>query len=263
MTGERFRNVRGFRRPCKWSVRSRHLLSELVGVTLSPYSFLATEASLSIQSAFGATWDMHWRHASGCRIVPTCILAFQTTRSICVATPNRIHEHRYRSKRDQPSHTRNSGRNAFWRHDQSRSYRSAQSSGIWLRTEASIVTMHAGLASGRWREMTLAEQFANLGSEVDRAIRSSQSGRAARFENALDRALELFDLTAADDRWRGPRRREILRAREEFCRLFFDDDVDPESARGLSRYFLQFGILARSRRNDRTSTESFICKQAD
>ncbi len=110
------------------------------------------------------------------------------------------------------------------------------------------MTLHAALASGGWREMTLPEQLANVGSEVDRAIRNSQSGRVSRFENALDRALELFDLTAADDRWRGPRRREVLRAREEFCRLFFDGDVRPESAHGLSRYFLQFATLARAKR---------------
>jgi len=54
----------------------------------------------------------------------------------------------------------------------------------------------------------------------------------------------LFDLTAADDRWRGPRRREILRAREEFCRLFFDADLPAGSAQSLSRYFLQFAVLA-------------------
>lgn len=98
----------------------------------------------------------------------------------------------------------------------------------------------------------MAEQLANVGSEVDRAIRNSQSGRASRFENALDRALELFDLTVADDRWRGTRRREVLRAREEFCRLFFDDDADSESARGLSRYFLQFATLARTKQNSIT-----------
>lgn len=108
-----------------------------------------------------------------------------------------------------------------------------------------MVTLHAGLVSGRWREMTLAQQLGNVGSEVDRAIRSWEAGRSARFDSALDRALELFDLTAADDRWRGPPRREVLRAREEFCRLFFDDDSPPDSARGLSRYFLQFAILAR------------------
>lgn len=115
--------------------------------------------------------------------------------------------------------------------------------------------LHAELAAGRWREMTLAEQLANVGSEVDRAIRASQSGRASRFEKALDRALELFDLTAADDRWRGPRRREVLRAREEFCRLFFDHDVPPDSARSLSRYFLQFATLARKARPRRKADQ--------
>jgi hypothetical protein len=84
---------------------------------------------------------------------------------------------------------------------------------------------------------------------VERAIRSRESGKAARFESALDRALELFDLTARDDRWGGHRRREILRAREEFCRLFFDDSVPAKSAAGLRKYFLQFGIAARRSSN--------------
>ncbi|HUO51576.1 MAG TPA: hypothetical protein VMT93_03580 [Gemmatimonadaceae bacterium] len=50
---------------------------------------------------------------------------------------------------------------------------------------------------------------------------------------------------AADVRWSGARRREVLRAREEFCRLFFDDRVPADSARGLREYFLRFGVLAR------------------
>jgi hypothetical protein len=89
------------------------------------------------------------------------------------------------------------------------------------------------------------EQLAHVGSEVDRAIRAHASGNRNRFENALERALELFDLTASDQRWRGPKCREILRAREEFCRLFFDDQVAAESAKGLSRYFLAFAVAAR------------------
>jgi hypothetical protein len=106
---------------------------------------------------------------------------------------------------------------------------------------------HGDLAA-RWHQLTLMEQLANVGSEVDRSIRAWEAGAESRFQNALDRALELFDLTATDDRWRGPRRREILRAREEFCRLFFSDDVPPDSARGLSRYFLHFAVAARSGR---------------
>ena len=104
---------------------------------------------------------------------------------------------------------------------------------------------HESLASGRWRTLTIHEQMGNIGSEVERAIRAHQAGRRDRFEHALDRALELFDLTAADDRWRGPRRREILRAREEFCRLFFDPDPPAGSADGLKRYFLAFAVAAR------------------
>ncbi|MFQ6046347.1 MAG: hypothetical protein ACE5PT_08310 [Gemmatimonadales bacterium] len=106
---------------------------------------------------------------------------------------------------------------------------------------------HAELAAGRWHELSLAEQLANVGAEVDRAIRASEAGRAERFERALERALELFDLTARDERWRGHRRREILRLREEFLRPFFDEGVSLDSAAGLRRQFLYFGLLARRR----------------
>src|ERR687892_2660139 len=101
---------------------------------------------------------------------------------------------------------------------------------------------HPGLAARRWNTLSLAEQLANVGSEVERAFRAQESGRAERCDRALDRALELFDLTAADDRWRGPRRREILRAREEFCRLFFAHDGTENSAQGLRNYFLSFAV---------------------
>jgi hypothetical protein len=110
------------------------------------------------------------------------------------------------------------------------------------------MTAHASLAAGRWSALTLAEQLANIGSEVDRTIAAWEGGRPERFDRALIRALELFDLTALDDRWRGHRRREILRAREEFCRLFFDDHPPPDAGRTLSAYFLRFAILARSNR---------------
>jgi len=89
------------------------------------------------------------------------------------------------------------------------------------------------------------EQLAHVGSEVERAIRAHGTNNRVRFEGALARALELFDLTAADARWRGPKRREILRAREEFCRLFFDENVPTDSARRLQRYFLAFAMAAR------------------
>jgi len=109
------------------------------------------------------------------------------------------------------------------------------------------MTSHAGLAAGRWSALTLAEQLGHVGSEVDRAIVAWEAHRPDRFEKALGRALELFDLTTRDDRWRGHRRREILRSREEFCRLFFEDHPPAGAARTLRDYFLRFAVLARRR----------------
>ncbi len=104
---------------------------------------------------------------------------------------------------------------------------------------------HSTLAAGRWRTLSLMEQLGNVGSEVERALRAHHQGRTSRFEHALDRALELFDLTANDPRWRGHRRREVLRAREQFCRVFFDEGVEAGLAEYLSKYFLQFAVAAR------------------
>ena len=90
------------------------------------------------------------------------------------------------------------------------------------------------------------EQLANAGSEVDRTFRAAAAGKTERRDRAMERALELFDLTAADDRWRGPRRREVLRAREEFCRLLLAPDANSATdSESLSRYFLQFAVTAR------------------
>ena len=111
------------------------------------------------------------------------------------------------------------------------------------------MTGHLALATGRWTTLTLAEQLANVGSEVERTITAWEARRTDRFDKALTRALELFDLTAGDDRWHGHRRREILRSREEFCRLFFDAEWLPGAARTLRAYFLRFAVLARRGRS--------------
>ena len=106
------------------------------------------------------------------------------------------------------------------------------------------MTLHPDLGSGRWRELTLAEQLGNVGSEVSRALKAAASGNEARKAAALDRALELFDLTLADPKHRG-RLRELCRAREVLCDYFFGGNrygSDPES---LDRYFTQFALLAR------------------
>ena len=118
-----------------------------------------------------------------------------------------------------------------------------------------VKVLHRNAVAGGWARLELVEQLGNVGSEVERAIRAHEAGRVNRFESALARALELFDLTAADPRWQGHRSQEILRAREEFCRLFFDPDVLPDSARGLSRYFFGFAWAARQLHHRRQTGE--------
>jgi hypothetical protein len=97
---------------------------------------------------------------------------------------------------------------------------------------------HPELAAGRWQRLSLAEQLANVGAEVGR-MRRLRGGAGA-----LERALELLDLTLSDARWRG-RRKEIARARELLC-----DAVDGGREYGatledLDRYFLAFAVVAR------------------
>lgn len=97
----------------------------------------------------------------------------------------------------------------------------------------------------RWHTMSLAEQLGNVGSEVHRA-RVTQHKNDKRFLNARDRALELFDLTLADSRWRG-RLREIARAREVFCDAASDGKEYGSTLEGLEKYFDQFALVARNR----------------
>ncbi len=93
--------------------------------------------------------------------------------------------------------------------------------------------------------MTPLEQLGNLGTEVGRAARAKEVGDARRLQGAFDRALELFELTIADDRWQRPRRRELCIVRELFIDFIAGDNEFGESAASLDRYFLLFAIAAR------------------
>ena len=107
------------------------------------------------------------------------------------------------------------------------------------------MTLHAGLASGRWWTLTLAEQLGNAGADVGRAIRARQEGDQERFDAALDRALELLDLTLADPRWNGPRLREIARTREVVCDFLVGDNAYRSTPELLDAYFVAFAVASR------------------
>ena len=108
-----------------------------------------------------------------------------------------------------------------------------------------MVMVHKELAAGRWHQLSLAEQMGNIGSEVSRA-RMWQGKDTQNFQGAIERALELFDLTARDPRWRN-RLGEILRAREVFCDAALGGKEYESSLPELESYFDEFVIAARRR----------------
>lgn len=113
---------------------------------------------------------------------------------------------------------------------------------------------HASLAAGRWSAMTIADQLGNVGSEVNRAISWRARRNREQSGRALDRMLELMDLTLADGRWSGRRRREIARVREGLCDSFFGDGVMGGMPESWMPYFDAFARVAR-REAERRSFE--------
>jgi len=106
---------------------------------------------------------------------------------------------------------------------------------------------HKELAAGRWFELSLPEQLGNIGSEVFRASRFEGKDESS-FRSAVERALELFDLTLSDPRWAG-RRWEIARAREVFCDAVYGGKLYKSTLPDLVKYFDQFAYAARLKQN--------------
>ncbi len=104
---------------------------------------------------------------------------------------------------------------------------------------------HQDLASGHWRDFSLVEQMANIGSEVERAIKWRGRGDEKTSMSAFIRALELFDLTIGDPKNR-KRLKEITRARELFCDFFVGDNIYKQTSLQWQKYFFAFNYAARN-----------------
>jgi hypothetical protein len=103
--------------------------------------------------------------------------------------------------------------------------------------------LHAGLAAGGWGRFSLIEQLGNVGSEVGRATRwKHRDPRVA--ERAMDRALELLDLSICDPRWRR-RLKELTRARELLCDAWLGGGDYGTTLEAMERYFMAFALAAR------------------
>ena len=106
---------------------------------------------------------------------------------------------------------------------------------------------HKGLAAGRWSRMSFAEQMANIGSEVERALNWRAKDNAVYCREAFERSLELIDLTL--DGLEGfARLKEVARLREAVADYFYGTNQFKFTAQSLRRYFLNFTYAARKDR---------------
>lgn len=107
--------------------------------------------------------------------------------------------------------------------------------------------LHTGLTDARWQSLALVEQLANVGSEVERAIKWARQDRADFSANALERGLELLELTIADPRHR-QRLKELTRLREALLDYFVGPNEFGSSDLAWQRYFGAFGMAAALQR---------------
>lgn len=106
---------------------------------------------------------------------------------------------------------------------------------------------HRELAAGRWKGLSFFEQMANIGSEVERAIKWKNKDNARYSQMAFERALELLDLTIDNEKTKS-HLRELLRLREALVDYFaFENDYGSSDEKWRS-YFYAFSYAARINR---------------
>ena len=104
---------------------------------------------------------------------------------------------------------------------------------------------HKDLAAGRWQKLSLIEQMANIGSEVERSLKWREKNNADYSARACERALELLDLTLDSPNNRS-HLKEIARVREAVVDYFFGANQFASSEKSWRRYFLEFAYAAEA-----------------
>jgi len=105
---------------------------------------------------------------------------------------------------------------------------------------------HKELSRGKWHKLSLIEQMANIGSEVERAINWKNKNDKKFSQMAFERALELIDLTMSDEKNRH-RLQEISRVRESLIDYFIGGNQYSSSDQNWKNYFYSFGFAAANK----------------
>ena len=103
---------------------------------------------------------------------------------------------------------------------------------------------HKELAAGRWKDLSLLEQMANIGSEVERALNWREKKNADYAQKALERAIELIGLTL-DNAGSFARLKEIARMKEAIVDYFYGTNQFESTESSWRSYFSHFTYAAR------------------
>lgn len=106
---------------------------------------------------------------------------------------------------------------------------------------------HRELAAGRWSALGFREQMANIGSEVERAISWRNRDNSEYSRKAINRGLELLELTKADGR-NATRLKELCRLYEFLTDYFYFDNQYSSSDALWHNYFQAFTYAASAKR---------------
>ncbi len=102
--------------------------------------------------------------------------------------------------------------------------------------------IHKTLAGGRWNELSVIEQMANVGCDIERAISWRNKGDLEYSRNAFYRALELLQFTIADPKNK-KRLKELCRAKEVLVDYFVYDNEYSSTDEAWQKYFFNFNYM--------------------
>jgi hypothetical protein len=106
---------------------------------------------------------------------------------------------------------------------------------------------HKSLASGSWNKMELAEQMANVGSELERALSWKKKHNKEYSDKAVERMLELLSLTK-NVHSETSKLKEIARVYELLVDYFIGNNRFNSTSKAWRKYFGSFTYLAAKNR---------------
>ncbi len=109
------------------------------------------------------------------------------------------------------------------------------------------MTLHKELAQGRWFELSLIEQLANVGMDIERAIRWKQKNNSEHSGKAFERALDLLSLSIIDPKNK-KRLKELTRVREILIDYFVYDNEYGSTDKSWLNYFYPFNYAVALRK---------------